>query len=90
MSKIAESCEEACQASSKVMPLKQIRNINGQRCDVRELWYPTFYNVHVLLGYLKSEKRERGNEAVEYLMKHCKNKKDKKFVKIQHVQPMQI
>lgn len=52
VSKIAESFEAACNTSSKVMPLKRNRNVNGQRCDARDVWYPTLYDVHVLLEYL--------------------------------------
>ena len=85
VSKIAESCEEACQASSKVMPLKQIRNINGQRCDMRKVWYPSLYHVDVLLGSLEAEKGAMRLQIIEHL---CR--KDDKFMQIQHVEQMQV
>jgi len=59
VSKIFESGEEACHASTKVMPLEHIRNINGQRCDMSEVWYTTFYHVHVILAYLLIRRRRR-------------------------------
>ena len=59
VSKVFESGEEACHANTKVMPLEHVKNMNGQRCDMIELWYTTCYHVHVILVYLLIIRRRK-------------------------------
>lgn len=82
VSKIDESCEEVCHADTKFMPLQVQRNINRQRCDMRKVWYPTFYQVLGLLGILITVKKHKQCELKDSVSRSLRI--------IQHVEHIHI